>query len=480
MKFPVSTNNFWGISFDSVDWHTAADSLISSYFAKAPSKSTTPPKVEPINIKQIIDNHNTPPDTSSFATSKDANYTVTGAEKMDGNLLVKKNLILTPNSSLVVNGNLVIQDSAFMLRNSSLTVKQGNIFIAGTAKLTGSITLDPGHSIYVDGYQHIFQNNGHSEKSPDDSWSSGKKHDGADTDRFKPCNVFDKYHHYHYCYYSFKDRQSEHNSHINLQDYDNLANHSWYFRDQTDHDYRKNVENWIGEDESVGASDAKDYQDDTWHKWSHTDNSNGYRNDFTDSKWWSSWNDAEGFTHWGFLNHDITGIYNLNLKGVLYANNHVVLGGNVHANASIYAQLDSSIIGMNDTSTDDTLAFFCDGSLTMAYNNVSSDTPLDLNAYLYSNQDLSLYGIISNLHISGGLYGKTVSLTALRSSELDNLSKWSNSWFPPDKETKSENSANASDSRLTIQTKPGLIENPPTGLPSIKQVQIKVLDSSFQ
>jgi len=158
----------------------------------------------------------------------------------------------------------------------------------------------------------------------------------------------------------------------------------------------------------------------------------------------------------------------LNLNGVMYVNGSLTSSGDVNTNGSIYVRGDADVENFSNSSG--TLILLCDGNIKLANNNLYEDRPKVIDAYLYSNRDLFIYGIGSNLKINGGIYGNTIGLSASRGwTENGLILKFQ---YPQP--------ADPAKSRLTVNFKKDMILNPPKGIPTVNKVTLKEINTSVQ
>ncbi|WP_018660955.1 type II secretion system protein [Heyndrickxia acidiproducens] len=163
----------------------------------------------------------------------------------------------------------------------------------------------------------------------------------------------------------------------------------------------------------------------------------------------------------------------LNLNGVMYINHSATLTDDVNTNGSIYAR--SSITAQNFSNHDGTLILLCDGNITISNNNEFEDDPKVMNAYFYSNSELFIYGVGSNIRINGGIYGNPIKLSATKGTTYE---RW---WLLIHYLDFQDNqdSIDANKSRLSIYFKKNLVLNPPKGIPTVNKVSLTEIDTSY-
>ena len=180
-------------------------------------------------------------------------------------------------------------------------------------------------------------------------------------------------------------------------------------------------------------------------------------------------------------NATLSDVSALNLNGVMYVNGSLTSKGDVNTNGSIYVRGNAEV--ENFSNSNGTLILLCDGNIQLANNNLYKDNPKVIDAYLYSNSNLFIYGIGSNLKINGGIYGNTISLSASRGSTI-NKPIYAD-WFKIiligyELEFQNPQPADPAKSRLTVNFKKDMILNPPKGIPTVNKVTLKEINTSVQ
>ncbi|WP_342399368.1 polymer-forming cytoskeletal protein [Weizmannia sp. FSL W8-0676] len=170
-------------------------------------------------------------------------------------------------------------------------------------------------------------------------------------------------------------------------------------------------------------------------------------------------------------NATLSDVSALNLNGVMYVNGSLTSKGDVNTNGSIYVRGNADV--ENFSNSNGTLILLCDGNIQLANNNLYKDNPKVIDAYLYSNSNLFIYGIGSNLKINGGIYGNTISLSASRGRTIHNP-------IYDELEFQNPQPADPAKSRLTVNFKKDMILNPPKGIPTVNKVTLKEINTSVQ
>ncbi|WLR46116.1 hypothetical protein LC065_10890 [Halobacillus litoralis] len=177
------------------------------------------------------------------------------------------------------------------------------------------------------------------------------------------------------------------------------------------------------------------------------------------------------------------GIYisDLTFQGSLYTNHEIDIREDLNMNGTLYTRLGGRIENLSNESGG-TLVVVSEGELTIANNNLYNNEPKVIHAFFYTNSDLDIYGVGSNLKIRGGVYGRNVTLNAVKGSSSDDYfhgsTNFSSSRDPLYVQNNQE-SINPQLSRLTIEYTQELILNPPDGIPTVDKVTVKEIDQHF-
>ncbi|WLR56178.1 hypothetical protein LC048_04330 [Mesobacillus subterraneus] len=165
-------------------------------------------------------------------------------------------------------------------------------------------------------------------------------------------------------------------------------------------------------------------------------------------------------------------ISNLTLSGQMYLGYSLDIQNNLNTNGSIYVMgnIDVANFTNNDPGT---LLLLAEGDIKVSNNNLYNDLPKPINAFLYSNSQLEIYGIGSHLKITGGIYGKDIILNAVKGktkkgSGSSLIFESNQDGLPPES------------SRLSVIYKKDLILNPPTGIPVSSELSVEILDTEYE
>lgn len=191
-------------------------------------------------------------------------------------------------------------------------------------------------------------------------------------------------------------------------------------------------------------------------------------------------------------------ISNVNLQGQLFISDSADITSDFNTNGTVYIEGHTTVKDLSNVSGG-TAIILSNGSMLVANNNEFSTEPKEIDAFLYSNQTLEMYGVGSNIKIKGGIYGSNLILNATKGDtrETMRVGRWVwRDWLPVweweyihDSENynligglyfpKNQNDP-ALDSRLQIEFKEDLILNPPTGIPTVQSLQIKSIDQKIE
>ncbi|WP_380025909.1 hypothetical protein [Effusibacillus consociatus] len=152
-----------------------------------------------------------------------------------------------------------------------------------------------------------------------------------------------------------------------------------------------------------------------------------------------------------------TGPYN----GIWYIYGDLVIDGNVEINGTFYVEGDVTIRNIH-TNNPIPAAIVAKGSIHVYNNNQFQSSPAVLNAFLWTQQDdLALYGVISNLQINGGVIAKNIVLNGVRGNTSTGLGL-----LVFDEQTLDK------PARLTITHDEKFVTNPPDGVPTITGLKV--------
>ncbi|PLR68302.1 hypothetical protein [Bacillus sp. UMB0893] len=182
-----------------------------------------------------------------------------------------------------------------------------------------------------------------------------------------------------------------------------------------------------------------------------------------------------------------TSITDLSINSHIYSSGNVDIKHNLNMNGTIYASGESTIENLSNESGG-TAVILSKGNLTVSNNNLYEKNVRQIDAYLYSDQDLEIYGVGSNIKINGGIFGKNIILNATKGEtyptrgysaynpnlNLSNFSSIGELYLE-----KNQSNPNLP-SRLQIEFEPDLIQNPPVGIPTVEKLQITEIDQKIE
>ncbi|MCD8502721.1 MAG: hypothetical protein LRY71_14950 [Bacillaceae bacterium] len=181
--------------------------------------------------------------------------------------------------------------------------------------------------------------------------------------------------------------------------------------------------------------------------------------------------------------------------------NLTVIGADIEFNSTVYVTgstsiRDSRITGIPHTagSEESSLVLFGNNSISIA--NISSfendrDNISKIRGFFYTNEQLEMYGVGSNIQLEGGIFAESIVLNAIRGNSYNQYSRNSNQYYSPDwwagwvnhwwfTRDNRQATLPPTDSRLIIRHNPELIENPPDALPAIDDIQFRVTKREIQ
>ncbi|WP_191567012.1 hypothetical protein [Metabacillus idriensis] len=182
-----------------------------------------------------------------------------------------------------------------------------------------------------------------------------------------------------------------------------------------------------------------------------------------------------------------TSITDLSINSHIYSSGNVDIKHNLNMNGTIYASGESTLENLSNESGG-TAVILSKGNLTVSNNNLYEKNVRQIDAYLYSDQDLEIYGVGSNIKINGGIFGKNIILNATKGEtyptrgysaynpnlNLSNFSSIGELYLE-----KNQSNPNLP-SRLQIEFEPDLIQNPPVGIPTVEKLQITEIDQKIE
>ncbi|MGG4491683.1 hypothetical protein [Metabacillus idriensis] len=180
-------------------------------------------------------------------------------------------------------------------------------------------------------------------------------------------------------------------------------------------------------------------------------------------------------------------IKDLTFNGQMFSNGEISISDNLNMNGTMYVSENVSIRNLSNQSGG-TAVILSEGNIQVANNNVYERNIRVLDAFLYSNKDLEIYGVGSNMKIRGGIYGRNIKLNATKgetypkdgySNYVQNLdlSRFDSIGYLYIQKNQQNPSLK---SRLQIEFKPDLILNPPVGIPTVENLQFTEIDQKIE
>ncbi len=176
------------------------------------------------------------------------------------------------------------------------------------------------------------------------------------------------------------------------------------------------------------------------------------------------------------------------IDGPLFVNGDLTINGaNVKFNSSIFVTGEtninySKIQGIDQGQTESSLVIFGKGAIQISNNNLYKDEPNVIRGFFYSEELMEIYGVASHLEIQGGIFGRKIVLNAtkgvVRRDPIYFLGYIIG--YRDDIYAANQPSLSPSQSRLKITYNPDLIENPPEGLPKIKDLAVSTVERKIK
>ncbi|MBH0230033.1 hypothetical protein [Halobacillus yeomjeoni] len=175
---------------------------------------------------------------------------------------------------------------------------------------------------------------------------------------------------------------------------------------------------------------------------------------------------------------------NLTVNGYMYVLQDLQINGPLHTNGAIYVKSGGSInVYEND---DGKVIVYSQGPLTIGNDgddeeeDEEEDKTYSIKGYFYSNQELILDGVISKWVIHGGVYGKNITMNAVKgkttTEKADDVSQQKVGEYYIETP---QSALTMNQSRLKILYDEDLILNPPKGLPEFDEITVREMDSHF-
>ncbi|MBN3554217.1 hypothetical protein JYA63_08080 [Fictibacillus nanhaiensis] len=155
-----------------------------------------------------------------------------------------------------------------------------------------------------------------------------------------------------------------------------------------------------------------------------------------------------------------------------------IWGSHIKFNSTVYVTGKTTIRysrlqGIQNNNIEKSLVLFGKDSILIANNNVYGDTANIIRGFFYSEEQMEIYGVGSNVEIQGGVFGRKVVLNATKGQVKRGSSQ-------PYLFDSGQTQMSPSRSRLKIVYNPELIKNPPEGLPTVRDLSVSQIDRQLQ
>ncbi|MFC0187361.1 hypothetical protein ACFFJY_03630 [Fictibacillus aquaticus] len=178
------------------------------------------------------------------------------------------------------------------------------------------------------------------------------------------------------------------------------------------------------------------------------------------------------------FSYDASQFEKFEIDGPIFVDGDLTIwGSDVKFNSTVYVTGKTTIryakiSGIQQGNSLSTLVLFGKKTISIANINLYEDTPNLVRGFFYTEDVLEMFGVGSNIKIEGGIFGRKVVLNALKG-----ISK--NYWWGNYYEAY-QTFLSPSKSRLQVQYNSELIENPPEGLPKVRDLNIDVIERKLQ
>lgn len=180
---------------------------------------------------------------------------------------------------------------------------------------------------------------------------------------------------------------------------------------------------------------------------------------------------------------------NFNFNGSMFVQGDLKVIGDLNINGSLYVDGDVEMKEMRSvnqsintcgTFANKPVIVMSSGKIILSDNQADATTEqINIRAFLYSEEDLKMYGVRSKLHIDGGMHGKNVELNAMRGNySKDATGEFTNPGITPPLPgyyfTNNQSQLLPEQSRLQVIYDLSLYTNPPDGIPVTEKVNVFV------
>jgi hypothetical protein len=115
-----------------------------------------------------------------------------------------------------------------------------------------------------------------------------------------------------------------------------------------------------------------------------------------------------------------------------------IKGADAQFNSMMYVDGDvkieySRINGLNKNGREGSLIIFANGKIDIQNNSVYQDEPSRIKGFFYSEKELEMYGVGSNIRIEGGISARKIVLNAIRGrardTKFENAQRYWNDYY---------------------------------------------------
>lgn len=184
----------------------------------------------------------------------------------------------------------------------------------------------------------------------------------------------------------------------------------------------------------------------------------------------------------------------ITIKGPIFVTGKLIIkGADLTVDSAIYVEDGgadatrievSRIQGLVEGGATKSLVLLSKGGISTKFLNEHEDTPMHLRAYLYSQDNIYIYGVQSHILIEGGIFSeKQVRMSAHRGKDKPkNLGLFCPSGFVDGGLSCFENgheSLPPEKSRLRVIYNQDIIENPPAEMPNITNIEVEIENVTY-
>jgi len=129
----------------------------------------------------------------------------------------------------------------------------------------------------------------------------------------------------------------------------------------------------------------------------------------------------------------------IQIDGPIFVDGDVTIrGADAQFNSIMYVDGDvlieySRINGLNKNGREGSLIIFATGKIDIQNNSLYQDEPSQIKGFFYSEKELEMYGVGSNIRIEGGISARKIVLNAIRgrasNQRFENAQKYSNDYY---------------------------------------------------